>query len=244
MNDTQDQGRRTRLPVGSPPGSSALAYMAMGSDGSDASEYSTSPPRNGPASAPPGNPSLLPERYHYPTRSSTAPSPNDYDHTKLMSSQPNHPRSEDLNHAGVFLGSDQSESDLTTGRSPTYLSTSRPVTPTSSNNHNQPSSSDHTDGSRRRPRSIASDASLGSDSSATGATSQAPASTTHTSTSMSSTLVYLNTLSPLKPNYLLCRSCSACGKTMQGAFVRALGAVYHLNCFKCMVRHSSTSYHI
>lgn len=24
---------------------------------------------------------------------------------------------------------------------------------------------------------------------------------------------------------------------MQGAFVRALGAVYHLNCFKCMVRH-------
>lgn len=24
---------------------------------------------------------------------------------------------------------------------------------------------------------------------------------------------------------------------MQGAFVRALGTVYHLNCFKCMVRH-------
>ena len=23
---------------------------------------------------------------------------------------------------------------------------------------------------------------------------------------------------------------------MQGAFVRALGAVFHLNCFKCMVR--------
>ena len=31
------------------------------------------------------------------------------------------------------------------------------------------------------------------------------------------------------------RPCSACGKAMQGAFVRALGTVYHLNCFKCMV---------
>lgn len=189
MNDTQDQGRRTKLPVGSPPGSSALAYMAITSDGSDASEYSTSPPRNGPTSAPPGNPSLLPERHNFPTRSFTAPSPNDYDHRKPKSSEPGHPRSEDLNHANVVLGGDQLESDHVIGRSPAYLSTSRPGTPTSSNNHNQPSSSDHTDGSRRRPRSIASDASLGSDSSATGATSQAPASTTHTSTSMSSTSV-------------------------------------------------------
>lgn len=31
------------------------------------------------------------------------------------------------------------------------------------------------------------------------------------------------------------RPCAACGKAMQGAFVRALGAVYHLQCFKCMV---------
>jgi len=29
--------------------------------------------------------------------------------------------------------------------------------------------------------------------------------------------------------------CSACEKSIQGAFVRALGTVYHLNCFKCMV---------
>ncbi|KAF6752973.1 LIM domain-containing protein [Ephemerocybe angulata] len=28
--------------------------------------------------------------------------------------------------------------------------------------------------------------------------------------------------------------CSACGKPMQGPFVRALGTVFHLNCFKCM----------
>lgn len=33
------------------------------------------------------------------------------------------------------------------------------------------------------------------------------------------------------------RACSACGKPMQGPFVRALGAVFHLNCFKCMVCH-------
>jgi len=32
------------------------------------------------------------------------------------------------------------------------------------------------------------------------------------------------------------RICSACGKAMQGQFVRALGTVFHLNCFKCMVR--------
>ncbi|KIY52814.1 RhoGAP-domain-containing protein [Fistulina hepatica ATCC 64428] len=28
--------------------------------------------------------------------------------------------------------------------------------------------------------------------------------------------------------------CSACGKAMSGPFVRALGTVFHLNCFKCM----------
>ena len=34
------------------------------------------------------------------------------------------------------------------------------------------------------------------------------------------------------------RACYACGKPMQGPFVRALGAVYHLNCFKCLVCYS------
>ena len=31
------------------------------------------------------------------------------------------------------------------------------------------------------------------------------------------------------------RMCSACGKPIQGPFVRALGSVIHLNCFRCMV---------
>ncbi|KAF5355304.1 hypothetical protein D9758_005981 [Tetrapyrgos nigripes] len=33
---------------------------------------------------------------------------------------------------------------------------------------------------------------------------------------------------------LVAASCSSCGKAMQGPFVRALGTVFHLNCFKCM----------
>ncbi|KAF9269024.1 RhoGAP-domain-containing protein [Marasmius fiardii PR-910] len=33
---------------------------------------------------------------------------------------------------------------------------------------------------------------------------------------------------------LVSASCSSCGKPMQGPFVRALGTVFHLNCFKCM----------
>lgn len=39
------------------------------------------------------------------------------------------------------------------------------------------------------------------------------------------------------------RLCSACGRPLQGAFVRALGTVYHLQCFKCMVS-IATSYHM
>ena len=35
----------------------------------------------------------------------------------------------------------------------------------------------------------------------------------------------------------LFRLCSACGIPMQGAFVRALGTVFHMRCFTCMVYH-------
>ncbi|CAL1714706.1 unnamed protein product [Somion occarium] len=220
MNDTQDQGRRPKQPVGSPPGHSVLAYMALDSDGSHDFGHSTSPPRNGPASAPPVNPSQLPERPNYPTRSSTAPSPHEHDHRKAKDPERSHSRSDDLNHTNINVGSDHHESDHATGRSPAYLTASRPTTPPSSSKHNQPSSSEYADTSRRRPRSIASDTSLDSDSSATGGTNPgAVSTTTHTSNSMNS----MNTT-----------TCTACGKAMQGAFVRALGAVYHLNCFKCM----------
>ncbi|KAH6916254.1 LIM domain-containing protein [Coprinopsis sp. MPI-PUGE-AT-0042] len=39
---------------------------------------------------------------------------------------------------------------------------------------------------------------------------------------------------PSSSNHLSSATCSACGKPMQGPFVRALQTVFHLNCFKCM----------
>jgi hypothetical protein len=39
----------------------------------------------------------------------------------------------------------------------------------------------------------------------------------------------------------LSRACYACAKPMHGPFVRALGSVYHLNCFKCLVCCSTSS---
>ena len=36
-----------------------------------------------------------------------------------------------------------------------------------------------------------------------------------------------------RPSFI--RTCSACALPMHGAFVRALGMVYHLQCFKCIV---------
>lgn len=35
--------------------------------------------------------------------------------------------------------------------------------------------------------------------------------------------------------------CSACGLPMSGQFVRALGSVYHLDCFRCRVRDAPTT---
>ncbi|CAA7267418.1 unnamed protein product [Cyclocybe aegerita] len=86
-----------------------------------------------------------------------------------------------------------------------YPSSPRPSPPfLSSAQSKEPSSSGHSDQSHHH----------------TSATSHSDQSSSNpkppTSTSLSST------------------SCSACGKPMQGPFVRALGAVFHLNCFKCM----------
>ncbi|EIN06077.1 RhoGAP-domain-containing protein [Punctularia strigosozonata HHB-11173 SS5] len=36
------------------------------------------------------------------------------------------------------------------------------------------------------------------------------------------------------PANVAASACAACGRPMQGAFVRALGTVFHLNCFKCL----------
>ncbi|KAL0953576.1 hypothetical protein HGRIS_004792 [Hohenbuehelia grisea] len=175
-----------------------------------------------PFSAPPGSPARLPERPNVPTRSSTLgtpePDPNLFPKDRIP-----HPRSEDLNHTGVL----NHPSTFIPGSSPrtgsNFLhanSRSRPSTPGSqSNRHRAPSSSGNSDESERR-------LSIGSFSSQhSGASSQSggtrPPPTVASSTSVSG-------------SGILSSACSSCGKTMSGPFVRALGTVFHLNCFKCL----------
>ncbi|KAJ3809037.1 hypothetical protein F5876DRAFT_78137 [Lentinula aff. lateritia] len=93
---------------------------------------------------------------------------------------------------------------------PAYISnsgsTSRSSTPALNNSPNPSSES-----SKRR-----STASLSSTSSGSSLSGKPPPTTASTSNSLASA------------------SCSSCGKAMQGPFVRALGTVFHLNCFKCL----------
>ena len=41
----------------------------------------------------------------------------------------------------------------------------------------------------------------------------------------------------LKSSNSTLRVCKKCGETLTGQFVRALGGTFHLECFKCRVRH-------
>ncbi|KAH8093808.1 hypothetical protein BXZ70DRAFT_384328 [Cristinia sonorae] len=193
MNDSAENGRRHKQqPVGSPPNQSALAYMSADSDAYlGQPSFSSSPSRNAPLSAPPGSSIQIPDRPNFPTRSSTAPSTSSrgQDPKTQKSFDGHHSRSEDLNHADVAYANDQQASDLNASRSQGHLAASRPTTPASSSNHNQASFSEYSDSSRRRRRSIGSDTSVDSGSSATGTSGQAPPSTTHTSASMSTTYV-------------------------------------------------------
>ncbi|KZT27852.1 RhoGAP-domain-containing protein [Neolentinus lepideus HHB14362 ss-1] len=164
---------------------------------------------SGPFSAPPTAPSRIPERPNVPTRSSTVGSPFDLEHNKQAQAFPiSQSRSEDMNHSSSPCD------PAVSVPSPAFLSPSRPTTPSSSQQHAPSPTRDNSDGSPRR-------LSLTSSSSATSGASSSNAlggsgSTTSASASIASA------------------SCAACGKPMQGAFVRALGTVYHLNCFKCM----------
>ncbi|KAJ4000896.1 LIM domain-containing protein [Lentinula boryana] len=87
-------------------------------------------------------------------------------------------------------------------------SNSRSSTPAFNNSPNPSSES-----SKRR-----STASLSSTSSSSSLSGKPPPTTASTSNSLVSASA----------------SCSSCGKAMQGPFVRALGTVFHLNCFKCL----------
>lgn len=183
MSDPVDQGRRFKQPVGSPPDHSALAYMAPEPDTHNNYGHISSSPRNGPLSAPAANTMHLPERPNFPTRSSTAPSPHEYDFRKAKPLEPSHSRSEDFNHNGTSPSNDPYQSDRSQSRSQGLLSASRPSTPASSNNHTQPSSSGHSESSGRRNRSNTSDTDDSSESSTTGVGAPTP-STSHTATSI------------------------------------------------------------
>ncbi|EGN96591.1 hypothetical protein SERLA73DRAFT_170041 [Serpula lacrymans var. lacrymans S7.3] len=176
---------------------------------------------SGPFSAPPTNAARIPERPHFPTRASTVSSTHDFGRNNLATKQDfgQHAHSEDLNHGASARFDNASMHGSLQGPSPAFLSASRPTTPGSSSQNVHPSSSSRSNGSHRRlsGASYSSVHSGSSDSSAPGKVGGPATSTSSaTSTNISSSI------------------CSACGNPMQGAFVRALGTVYHLNCFKCM----------
>lgn len=102
-------------------------------------------PHDGPLSAPPISPSLLPERPSVPTRASTLGSENELSHHRQLEDSQDHARSEDLSHSLAPNPHDA----VFAAPSPAYLSPSRPTTPGSSNEH-IPSSSGHSDRSEKR----------------------------------------------------------------------------------------------
>ncbi|KAJ7449598.1 LIM domain-containing protein [Mycena latifolia] len=171
-----------------------------------------------PLSAPPSSPGRLPDRTNVPTRAATV-GPADQDRALAAYDLPPHARSEDLNHNSPANISAVPLAGSSPRPSPAFLSSSggsRPSTPAGSSKHNHPSSSGHSDDLTRRTSvaSFSSAHSGASNSSSAGA--QAPPTSSAASASLSSA------------------SCASCGKPMQGPFVRALGTVFHLNCFKCM----------
>ncbi|TBU30656.1 RhoGAP-domain-containing protein [Dichomitus squalens] len=197
--------------------------MAIASDPD--SDHDLDPPptahANGFSSSSPRPEHYASDRTPVPVKAATLGTPYDLDQRQPRTDDRPHARSEDLNHSSSWASNDPSFTDRALSQSPAppFMASSRPGTPGSSSNHHPlpPSSSDHSESSRSRRQSMHSDSSLGSESSTPGGSQLGGGSTTtHTSTSVAST------------------PCAACGKAMQGAFVRALGAVYHLQCFKCM----------
>ena len=148
-----------------------------------------------------------------PTRSSTVGTANELERKHTASSydgQP-HARSEDLHHTRA--------ENTTFSASPTgspmpgFQTLSRPLTPNdsrsgaSSSNHSE-NGTGFTDDSTLKRMSATSFSSAAASKAASTTTGTTVASTT----------------------------CAACSQPLEGAFVRALGNVWHLQCFKCRVR--------
>ncbi|KXN86579.1 Rho-type GTPase-activating protein 1 [Leucoagaricus sp. SymC.cos] len=173
-------------------------------------------PRNNHNPSPPNTAWPL-ERPKPPTRSATLGTP-DSDRNLASNTWIPQSRSEDLNHS--FSSSPQSSTYLTTSPrpSPAFLSSagsSRPSTPGGIQNLKPRSSSGHSDDS---------DQHLSVNSHVSG----------YTASSSHSNAVKQMSVASSTSASLASSTCSACGKPMQGQFVRALGTVFHLNCFKCM----------
>ena len=200
-----------------------------------------------PYSAPPTSASRIPDRPNLPTRSSTV-SASDLDRNLSAGFPYPKARSEDLNHASTSDYKPESFSTSSPMLSSVFPSSasSRPSTPGGSSQSKQPSSSSHSDHSPQISLAYSSEE---FSTNLNSATSKAPR-TSSTSTSLASTYVFSNLLffsfrkNTTYLHILISRLCSACGKAMQGPFVRALGAVFHLNCFKCLVRPLSVSCYV
>ncbi|KAF8845141.1 hypothetical protein BDN67DRAFT_977653 [Paxillus ammoniavirescens] len=175
----------------------------------------------GPISAPPVSPARLPDRPYFPTRASTLGSAQDLTRNNLAAKHDlsAHAHSEDLNHGP----SSRYDSGGIPGSlplpSPAFISGSRPTTPNSSSNHITRTPVSEYPLERARRVSVTSEISIHSNSSDSSSPNKAgPMSSTSSSTSTN----------------LSSSPCSACGLSMQGAFVRALNTMFHLNCFKCL----------
>ena len=107
--------------------------------------------------------------------------------------------------------------------------------------HKLPSSSGHSDNSQHPQQlssTVASTSVVSHSSDSNSNHLRQPGSNNGLSSTYVSISVHV--FSPMVLIFLF-STCSACGKPMQGPFVRALGAVFHLNCFKCMVCHPARS---
>ncbi|KAL5513234.1 RGA1 [Sanghuangporus vaninii] len=149
-----------------------------------------------------------------PTRSLTVGTAHELERTNPHSNYDSHPhaRSEDLNHTYP----DNAVSSASPNGSPmrTFQSLSRPLTP--NGNRSGASSSNHSeDGSSRADDSTLKRSSMTS-------LSSAPSAAGGSKTASSSAIPPAGSA-----------VCAACSLPLEGAFVRALGNVWHLPCFKC-----------
>lgn len=170
---------------------------------------------DGSRSSPPNNPNRPPGRPHPPTRSSTLGSPNELDRKHLRSNDDLHPhaRSEDMSHSSANgYNASPASSPM-----PSFQSLSRPLTPNDSRSGASSSNHSETDGSGADDSTLRRLSATSLSSSPSAAESKAASSVSAASLPMPST-------------------CASCSLPLDGAFVRALGNVWHLQCFKCKVR--------